>query len=330
MTFANPEWLWLLLLVPLLSVWEWRRWRRRSGGLRFGDVGPARGAPQTLRTRLGWLPAALFVAALALGVVALARPQEASQRRTRYAEGIDIMLVLDLSTSMRAQDLEPNRFEAARAVAAEFIRSRRTDRVGLIVFAAQAYLQAPLTLDYAFLLRMLAEVEIGLLEDGTAIGTALAMAVNRLRQTRHAEETSKVVILLTDGQNNRGEIDPRTAAEVAAAFGVRIYAIGVGTRGEAPFVIDTPFGPRRQMMNVEIDEEVLRAVARTTGGRYFRATSKDALRTIYEEISRLETTRLEARVYLDRAERYARFLWPALALAVLSLTLQATYLRRFP
>ncbi|MDX1548652.1 MAG: VWA domain-containing protein, partial [Rhodothermales bacterium] len=256
------------------------------------------------------------------------RPQERDVTRERFAEGVDIMMVLDTSTSMRAQDFHPNRFEAARDVAAEFIRGRFSDRVGLIVFASKAYTQTPLTLDYDFLQRMLGEVEVGVIEDGTAIGTALATATNRLKDT---EAESKIVILLTDGQNNRGEVDPVTASEVAAALGVRVYAIGVGTYGEAPFVIDHPFaGRQRQMVPVEIDEDMLRTVAANTGGQYFRATNKQALRDIYEEIGDLEKTKIETRTYTDFEERYPLFLWPALGLFLLEVLLASTRLRRFP
>jgi len=248
--------------------------------------------------------------------------------REAFAEGVDIVMVLDTSTSMRAQDFNPNRFEAAKEVGAEFVRGRRSDRVGLVVFAAKAFTQAPLTLDYDFLLDMLDEVEVGVVEDGTAIGTALAMAVNRLRETQAA---SKVVILLTDGQNNRGEIDPVTAADVAKALGVRVYAIGVGTYGEAPFVIDHPFaGRQRRMMPVEIDEDMLRSVAEKTGGKYYRATNKDALRDIYEEIGELEKTKIEERIYSDYAERYALFLLPAFGFVLLEILLSTTRLRRMP
>ncbi len=329
MTFANPEWLWLLVLVPLLSLAEWWRARRRPAqGLRFSHVRLARAVPTTWAQRLRWLPTALRMGVLALGILALARPQEHNVIRERYAEGIDIMLVLDTSTSMRAEDFEPNRFEAARDVAREFIDNRISDRVGLVAFAAQAYTQAPLTLDYDFLQRMLDEVQIGVIDDGTAIGTAIAMAANRLKDT---EAESKVIILLTDGQNNRGEIDPATAAEVAASVGVRIYAIGVGARGSAPFVVDHPFaGQRRQMMPVDIDEKMLRTVAETTGGRYFRATSKEGLRTIYEEIDALEKTEVEERIYTDRRERYPLFLWPAFGLLFAEVLLSTTLLRRFP
>ncbi len=327
MEFAHPEWLALLVLVPLLGIWEW--WRaRRKVGLRFSNVASAKAAPKTLWTYLGGLPALLRMGALVLGILALARPQERNVTRERFAEGVDIMMVLDTSTSMRAQDFHPNRFEAARDVAAEFIRGRLSDRIGLIVFAAKAYTQTPLTLDYPFLLRMLTEVEVGAIEDGTAIGTALATAVNRLKDT---EAESKVIILLTDGQNNRGEVDPVTASEVAATLGVRVYAIGVGTYGEAPFITDHPFaGRQRQMVPVEIDEDMLRSVATNTGGQYFRATNKQTLREIYAEIGELEKTKIETRIYTDYEERYALFLWPAFGLILLELLLANTRLRRFP
>jgi len=265
---------------------------------------------------------------LALVIVAMARPQDRNVVRERFAEGVDIMMVLDTSTSMRAEDFRPNRFEAARTVGSEFIDGRTSDRVGLIVFAAKAYTQAPLTLDYDFLQEMMAEVEVGVIEDGTAIGTAVAMAVNRLKDTL-AE--SKVVILLTDGQNNRGELSPETAAEVARTMGVRIYAIGVGAHGEAPFVVDNPFaGKQRRMVPVEIDEEMLSSIASMTGGRYYRATNNQALREIYEEIGELEKTKIEERMYTDYAERYAGFLFAGLGLILLEILLSTTVLRKFP
>ena len=326
-TFANPGFLWLLLIVPALPLWDWYRSRRESG-LTFSTLLPASHVPRSFWARIRALPSLLRMAGIALAVIALARPQERNVIREQFAEGVDIMMVLDTSTSMRAQDFQPNRFEAAKDVGAEFISGRLSDRVGLIVFAAKAYTQAPLTLDYEFLLRMLDEVEVGVIEDGTAIGTALAMATNRLKDT---EAVSKVIILLTDGQNNRGEIDPVTASEVAEALGVRIYAVGVGAYGEAPFVIDHPFaGRQRRMMPVEIDEDMLRSVAEKTGGAYFRATNNDALRQIYEQIGELEKTKIEERSYTDYEERYALFLWPAFGLLLLEVLLSHTRLRRLP
>ena len=327
MVFAQPGLLWLLVLVPLIGGYTWWRGRRKAG-LRFSNVASAQAAPKTVWARLYGLPGLLRMAALVLGILALARPQERNVVNERFAEGVDIMMVLDTSTSMRAQDFRPNRFEAARSVGAEFIRGRTSDRVGLIVFAAKAFTQAPLTLDYDFLQQLLGEVEVGVIEDGTAIGTALAMAVNRLKES---VAKSKVIILLTDGQNNRGELSPETAAEVAAAIGVRVYTIGVGAKGEAPFIIDHPFaGRQRRMVPVEIDEEMLKAVAENTGGQYFRATNNNALSDIYEEIGELEKTKIEERVYTDYQERYALFLWPAFGLILLEILLGSTRLRRFP
>ncbi len=328
MEFAQPYWLYLLALVPLLAALEWWRGRRRRVGMRYSTVQPAKASPKSVWTRIRGLPLVFRYGAFVLGILALARPQEHNVVEERYAEGVDIMLVLDTSTSMRAQDFSPNRFEAARDVAADFVRERTSDRVGLVVFAAKAYTQTPLTLDYDFLLRMLDEVEVGMIEDGTAIGTAVAMAVNRLKDST-AE--SKVLILLTDGQNNRGEIDPVTASEVAEAMGVRVYAVGVGAYGEAPFLFDDPFGgQRRRMVPVEIDEEMLATVAENTGGRYFRATNKQALREIYREIGMLEKTKIEERIYTNYQERYALFLLPAFGLLLLELLLSNTRLRRFP
>lgn len=326
MTFANPHLLWLLLLVPPVGAWTW--WRaRRPDGLRYSDVGLTTGAPASWRVRLQGLPAVLRMTALALGIVALARPQVQDVIRTRTAEGIDIMLALDTSSSMRAEDFRPNRFEAAQAVAGSFVEGRVSDRVGLIVFAAEAYTQVPLTLDYDFLKRMLERVSIGVVEDGTAVGTALATAVNRLKET---EAESKVVVLLTDGRNNRGEIDPATAAEIASTIGVRVYAIGVGAAGAGADALPRGHREERQPGEAGVDEQMLRTVASTTGGRYFSASSKEALQRIYGEIDAMEATEVDERVYTDREEWYAWFLGPAFALVCLEVLLATTVFRRFP
>ena len=327
MEFAEPQWLFLFALLPVLGGWRW--WRmRHAGGLRYSNSAVVSSTARGWRSYVTAFPLLLRFGAMALCILALARPQIRDVTLERYAEGVDIMLVLDTSTSMNAEDFRPNRFEAARDVAAEFVSGRLTDRIGLIVFAGKAYTQAPLTLDYSFLLDMLDEVSAGIIEDGTAIGTALATGVNRLKDT---EAESKVIILLTDGQNNRGEVDPVTASELAATLGVRIYAIGVGTYGEAPYVVNSPFGgSRRQMVPVEIDEDMLRSVSANTGGRYFRATNKEALRDIYAEIGELETTRVETLTYTDYQEQYERYLWPAVLLVVFEVLLACTVLRRFP
>ncbi|OZC03670.1 vWA domain-containing protein [Rubricoccus marinus] len=326
MILAQP--FWLLLLLPIAWL-AWRTWaaRGRTGqAVSFPATADASGVPTTVWARLRWLPEALLLAALVLGTLAMARPQTRDASVERTSEGIDIVLALDISTSMTAEDFVPNRFEAARRVAGEFVEGRTSDRIGLVVFAARAYTQAPLTLDYRFLQRMLGEVRIGVVEDGTAIGTALATAVSRLRDS---DADSKVVILLTDGQNNRGEVDPLTAAEAAEALGVRVYAIGVGgdganQRGRLPFG-GSLLGPA-----ADVDEETLQAVARQTGGRYFRATDTEALRSIYEAIGELEKTEIEETVFLDVDEKYPLALWPALGLLALSIALSTTRLRTVP
>lgn len=325
MTFVNPRLLWLLVLVPLVGAWAW--WRREEeGGLRYSDVGPAQGIPASWTVRLQGLPTVLRMGALALGIVALARPQMRDVIRTKTAEGIDIMMILDTSSSMRAEDFQPNRFQAARTVAGSFVEGRVSDRVGLVVFAAEAYTQVPLTLDYGFLQRMLERTRIGAVEDGTAVGTALATAVNRLKET---ESDSKVAILLTDGRNNRGEIDPATAAEIASTMGVRVYAIGVGASGD-----DAPSSrghlEGQQPGEAGVDEQMLRTVAETTGGRYFSASSKEALQRIYDEIDEMEATEVDERVYTDREEWYPWVLAPAFVLVLLDVLLSTTLFRRFP
>lgn len=327
MDFAQPGWLFLLPLVLLIGLWDWFRARKKVG-VRYSSIAVAASVPQSIWARLRWLPTALRMAALTLGIIALARPQDRNDLKQLFAEGVDIVMVLDTSTSMRAQDFKPNRFEAAREVGVDFITGRTSDRIGLVVFAAKAFTQSPLTLDYEFLQEMLSEVEVGAIEDGTAIGTALTVAVNRLKET---EAKSKVVILLTDGQNNRGEIDPVTAAEVAKAIGIRVYAIGVGAYGEAPVMIDHPLvGRQQRMMPVEIDEDMLRSVANETGGKYYRATDKQALAAIYDEIGDLEKTKIEEQIYTDFDERYAEFLLPAFLLLLLEVILSSTRLRRIP
>ncbi len=327
MVFLHPYWLWLLAVVPAVAVWLWRR-RQNVEGMRFSDLRLTDPVPRTFWMYIRNAPSVLRLSALSLAIVAMARPQDPSTTHERFAEGVDIMLILDTSTSMKAQDFRPNRFVAAREVATEFINERVSDRVGLVVFAAQAFTQVPLTLDYPFLIEMLQAVEVGMIEDGTAIGSAMITGINRLRES---EAKSKVIILLTDGQNNRGEIDPGTAAEAAAAMGVRVYTIGVGAHGSAPFMADDPFyGQRMMQIPVEIDEEMLEDVAEKSGGKYFRATNSGALREIYQEIGELEKTKIEERIYTEYAELYPLFLWPVFGLILLEVVLVTTRLRRIP
>lgn len=326
MTFANPYYFLLLLLAPL-AIWLYV-WRGKNPStFTLSTTGAFRGRKVSWRTRLGWLPFVLTLVGFVCGVVALARPQSSNAYSTESTEGINIVLALDVSGSMLARDLEPNRFEAAKSVAGEFVSSRPYDNIGLVVFAGESYTQCPLTTDHAVLLNMINLVQMGLTNDGTAIGSGLATAVNRLKDI---EEGSKVVILLTDGTNNSGTIAPVTAAEIAASFGIRVYTIGVGTMGEALYPIQTYLGVEYIKMPVEIDETSLKQIAATTGGQYFRATDNNSLRAIYDEIDQLEKVKLKVESFTQKEELFPPFLWAALVLIFSGLMLRTTLFRRMP
>ena len=326
MSFARPLFLGLLALLPL---WWWLRARRlaRLSGTRMSDVRPAEGA--TERLWVARLPVTLRSVCLGAWMVAAAGPRLGSARKETRSEGISILLCVDLSSSMLAEDFAPaNRIDVAKQTALEFVRARTSDRIGVVAFAAQALTQVPITTDYAVLEEALRELRVGMLEDGTAIGTAIATAATRLRR---APGKSKVIILLTDGVNNRGTVDPRTAAQAAAAFGIRIYTIGVGTRGEAPVPTGQGVdGLRYQNLPVEIDEPLLTDVARATGGRYFRATDSESLRHVFEEINRLEKTTVEQVVYRRFDEAYRVPLALGLLALGLEVVISATFAVRVP
>ncbi len=330
MTFHSPYYLWLLLL--LLPMTGYYVWRTLQGGaaIRIPTADGMAQAPKTLRYYLRHLPFALRAAAFALSVVALARPQDAERFSHTSTEGIDIMLAIDVSGSMLARDFKPDRITAAKEVAASFIADRYGDRIGLAVFAGEAFTQSPLTTDQATLQTLLARIRSGVIEDGTAIGNGLATAINRLRES---EAKSKVVILLTDGVNNRGEIAPLTAAEIAKAQGIRVYTIGVGTQGMAPYpavdIYGTPTGGT-VMAKVEIDEKTLRAIAEQTGGQYFRATDKAKLQAIYNEINRLEKSKVEVTEHVAYHELFLDWVLAALALLAAEFLLATLVLKRIP
>ena len=286
MKFANPYLLWLLaLVVPMVAYYIYRT-LQGGAAIRISSVAGARKAPRTLRYWLRHAPFVLRVAAVAALIVALARPQDVEEQSRTNAEGIDIMLAIDISSSMLARDFTPDRLTAAKEVAGEFIADRYGDRIGLAVFAGESFTQSPLTTDKGSLQTLLARLRSGVIEDGTAIGNGLATAINRLRES---EAKSKVIILLTDGVNNRGEIAPLMAAGIAADMGIKVYTIGVGTRGKAPYPAIDMFGEMTfQMMDVEIDEDTLTKIAEQTCGKYFRATDKQKLKAIYDEINELE------------------------------------------
>ena len=325
--FADPAFLLLLTAVPVLVLWYVRR-RHREPAIRYSTVEIVRQSDIRHTARWRHVVFVARVAALGVLIVAFARPQSGVTEETVTTQGIDIVMALDLSTSMLAEDLTPSRIEATKQVAADFVQGRRNDRIGLVVFAGEAFTQAPLTLDYNVVTTILRDLAPGMIEDGTAIGMGLATAVKRL-QDSNAE--SRVIVLLTDGQNNRGEIDPVTAAQMAQALDIKIYTVGAGTRGIARVRINDPvFGERLVPMRVDIDEDVLREVADITGGQYYRATDRESLEAIYEEIDQLETTEIEAEHFTRYGELFHIPLAVGLGLIVLELVAAHTVWRRVP
>ena len=328
MHFASPYYLWLLLLVvPMVAYYIWRT---MQGGvsLQISTIEGLKGAPKSLRYYLRHLPFLLRMSAFALMVVALARPQDVEHHTNTSTEGIDIMLSIDVSGSMLARDFKPDRITAAKEVAGSFIADRYGDRIGLAVFAGEAFTQSPLTTDQSTLQTLLARIRSGLIEDGTAIGNGLATAINRLRES---EATSKVIILLTDGVNNRGEIAPMTAAEIAKSQGIRVYTIGVGTRGMAPYPAVDIFGNMTYVNQpVEIDEKTLTQIADLTGGKYFRATDKQKLKAIYDEINTLEKSKVEVFEHTTYHELFGQWLLWALLLLVAEFLLRNLLFKRIP
>lgn len=324
--FHSPWALWLLLLVPLLAAHALWRERRPHPALRFPGAAPLRKLPRTWALRLRHLPLALRLGALALVVIALARPQSTHTVERVTSEGVDILLVLDVSTSMKIMDFEPNRLEASKRVLENFINGRRHDRIGLVVFAGGSYTQCPLTPDYGVLTELLRRVDFGRMRDGTAIGTAILNASNRLRES---DAKSKVMVLLTDGENNMGEVAPVTAARAAAALGIKIYTVGVSKDGNQPLEVDDPFYGRRVVqVSTSLDEPMLGEIAELTGGSYFRAQGDGALEDIYRGIDALEKTEVETASYTRHGELFAKLAVAALALLLLEALLAHTRFRR--
>lgn len=325
--FANPKYFLLLVLLVPMILWYIFKEKQSHADLQFSSLRAFRGIRHAGRVWLRHLLFACKVLAIVFLVTALARPQSSNSWQTYSSEGIDIVLGLDISTSMLARDFTPDRLEAAKEVATKFILERPQDRIGLVVFAGESFTQCPLTTDQAVLVNLLREVLSGMIEDGTAIGLGLANAVNRLKDS---PAKSKVVILLTDGVNNRGSIAPVTAAELAKTYGIRVYTIGVGTYGEAPYPVQTPFGIQLQNVPVEIDEAVLKQIASVTGGQYFRATDNDKLQQIYNEIDQLEKSKVEVKHFSKREEQYFWFGLVGMLLLVTEALLRYTLLRKIP
>ncbi len=318
LTFAHPWFLLGLVLVPLMVAWYIWRYRKQEAALQHSNLSLFDGIGQSLRVRLRWLPYALRCLAVGAMVVALARPQSQLSRQEMTVEGIDVVLAMDISGSMLAEDFKPNRLEAAKKVAADFIEGRKNDRMGLVVFAGEAFTQVPLTIDHQVLLKQLGAVKSGLVRDGTALGDGLATAINRIKDS---QAESKVIILLTDGVNNQGSVDPLSAAEIAALYNIRLYTIGVGARGKAPFPFRDQFGRvHYQNIDVEIDEDLMKQMASATGdGQYFRATNRKALQEIFDQIDEMETSKIDVTQYAQTRDEHKPWLW----LAFIALALEA-------
>ena len=326
---ADPWYLLLLVLIPLL-IWRYLRLMRQGqGSLRFASTLVLEGIRPSWTLYARHILFGITMFSLTLSIIALSRPREGTESEEILTKGIDIVIALDASGSMAAEDFKPqNRFHVAKLVASRFIKGLEHDRVGLVVFAAKAYSRCPLTLDYGVLLHILNNIQLGTLEDGTAIGNALATCLNRLRESK---AKSKVVILLTDGVNNRGEIQPIDAAEMARTLGIKIYTIGVGSTGIARIPIDDPvYGRTYANMQVEIDEASLKKIAETTHGMYYRATDTPSLEKIFEDIGSLEKTKIEVKTYTHYNERYGDFLLPAMILLFLSTLLACTRFAKIP
>lgn len=341
--FANPEAFLLLLLLPLVVWGYYRKSTKNRASISLPTTDTALSLPRTFRQRLLHVPFVLLLLSLSLCIVALARPRSSTDTQQRKTEGIDIVLSIDISSSMLAEDLKPNRLEAAKIAASQFITGfendeeieeeneqeapvigRQNDRIGLVVFAGESYSASPITIDHRIVLDLISELETGTIEDGTALGMGLATSIDRLKES---EAKSKVAILLTDGVNNTGFIDPITASEIAQEFGVKVYTIGVGTRGEAPYPFKTRFGVKYQNVPVDVDEEALKAIAENTNGQYFRATDTKTLMEIYKEIDQLEKTEIETFSFRKYSEHFEPLVIGALALFLLSFLLKYTWLR---
>jgi Ca-activated chloride channel family protein len=326
--FAYPAFFWLLILLPVMIVWYIFRGRRSTSSMTLSGF-------ENIDERIGssriWLRHILFLLRLAvvsLLVVVLARPQSSNKWEQVTTEGIDIVMCMDVSGSMRAMDFRPNRLEASKDVGIEFVNARENDRFGLVVFAGESFTQCPMTTDRGVVVNFLNDIDFGVIEDGTAIGMGLATAVNRIKDSR---AKSRVVILLTDGVNNRGDVGPVTAAEIAASFGIRVYTIGVGTHGNAPVPVQDAFGRVvTRSMPVEIDEDVLKKIAETTDGTYFRATDNHKLREIYQQIDELEKTRMDVKQFSKRKDEYFPFLLAAMLFLLFEIMLRYTIFRTIP
>ncbi len=326
--FESPNVLYLLLLIIPIVFYYIFKLKDGRASIKISTIGILVKNNKTIKYYLRHLPFLLRLTALALFIVALARPQAATDENSVMTEGVDIVISLDISGSMLARDFTPDRISAAKDLATKFIVDRRTDRIGLVVFAGESFTQSPITTDHATLINLLNQIESGMINDGTAIGNGLATAVARLKESK---AKSKVVILLTDGVNNSGQIAPATAAELAKSLGVKVYTIGIGTEGTAPYPAYDAWGNITfQQAKVEIDEDILREIASGTGGRYYRATSNDKLKAIYDEINALEKTKIDVQNFISYQERFSLFVLIGILLLVVEMIIKHLYLKQIP
>jgi Ca-activated chloride channel family protein len=325
--FAYPTVLYLAILIPLMVGWYIFRQLKGSPTIQMSGIQPLANSPVSWKNYLRHFPFVLRQVVFGFLILVIARPQSSNSWENVTTEGIDVVIAVDISGSMLAEDFKPNRLEASKKVATEFIAGRPDDRMGLVVFSGESFTQCPLTTDHAVLMNLFQGVQSGIIEDGTAIGLGLANSVSRLKDS---DARSKVIILLTDGMNNRGEIAPITAAEIAKTFDIRVYTIGVGSLGKAPYPFRTPFGIQYQDVKVEIDEGVLQEIAGMTGGKYFRATNNQKLREIYQEIDKMEKSRIDVKEISTKTEKYQPFLLLALILLLVEIGLRLTLFKRNP
>jgi Ca-activated chloride channel homolog len=326
--FAYPKVLFFLLLLLPLLAWYILKHRKTVPTVQMSNIQSVKGLPLSYKHLLGHILFGLKLFAIALLIIVLARPQSSNSYENISTQGIDIIIALDISGSMLARDFKPDRLEASKDIATEFIAGRPNDRIGLVIFSAESFTQCPLTTDHAVLMNLFKEIKSGMIEDGTAIGVGLANAVKRLKDS---EAVSKVIILLTDGVNNQGAIDPITAAELAKTFGIRVYTVGIGTQGTAPYPVQDFFGNMVfQQMKVEIDEPTLQHISDITGGQYFRATNNAKLRQIYSEIDKLEKSKISVKEYSRKEEEYLPYAVIAFIFLILDFILRKTLLRSIP
>ncbi|MFD2146612.1 vWA domain-containing protein [Mucilaginibacter antarcticus] len=322
--FASPDFFWLLLIIPVMVTWYIWRQKVLVGHLNISSIKGFTLPVKSVVPKLRHLEIVFRSLAIIALVVALARPQTSLSWQNSTTQGIDIVIASDISGSMLAEDFKPNRLEAGKNIAIDFIKNRPDDRIGLVIFSGESFTQCPLTIDHSVLINLFADIKNGMINDGTAIGMGLATAVNRLKDS---EAKSKVVILLTDGSNNSGSIPPITAAEIAKQFNVRVYTVGLGTKGFAPYPVQTPMGVQYQRAAVDIDEPTLTKIARITGGKYFRATNNEALKNIYEQIDKMEKAKIDVTQYNKKTELFFPFAFIGLLFLVLEFGFKNTLLK---